>query len=53
MVTREADVRDLGALQAAVEEGVAELGHLDVVCANAGIASFAPGSELSESPSRR
>jgi SDR family mycofactocin-dependent oxidoreductase len=48
VITHQADVRDLGALQAAVEEGVAELGHLDVVCANAGIASFAPGWELSE-----
>ncbi|MDD7968527.1 mycofactocin-coupled SDR family oxidoreductase [Actinomycetospora lemnae] len=48
VVTREADVRNLGALQSAVQDGVAELGHLDVVCANAGIASFAPGWELSE-----
>ena len=43
IVARQADVRDLGQLQAAVQEGLSELGHIDVVCANAGIASFAPG----------
>jgi SDR family mycofactocin-dependent oxidoreductase len=48
IVTQEADVRDLGALQSAVQAGVAEFGHLDVVCANAGIASFGTGWELSE-----
>jgi SDR family mycofactocin-dependent oxidoreductase len=39
IIARTADVRDLAALQAAVAEGVAELGRLDIVCANAGIAS--------------
>ena len=40
IVARRADVRDLGAVQAALDEGVAELcGRLDVVCANAGIIS--------------
>lgn len=48
IVTRQADVRDLGALQDAVAAGLAEFGHLDVVCANAGIGSFAPVWELSE-----
>ena len=37
VVTRVADVRDRAQLAAAVEAGVAELGHLDVVLANAGI----------------
>lgn len=37
-VTRQADVRDRGALATVVGEGVAELGRLDVVVANAGIA---------------
>ncbi|RBY85123.1 mycofactocin-coupled SDR family oxidoreductase [Blastococcus sp. TF02A-26] len=37
IVTRVADVRDRGQLAAAVEAGVAELGRLDVVVANAGI----------------
>ena len=48
VLTRQADVRDLGQLQAAVAEGVSEFGHLDIVCANAGIASTGPGWELSE-----
>ncbi|GGL01242.1 3-ketoacyl-ACP reductase [Planomonospora parontospora subsp. parontospora] len=37
IVTKQADVRDRAALQAAIDEGVAELGRLDVVIANAGI----------------
>jgi (+)-trans-carveol dehydrogenase len=40
IVARRADVRDLGAVRAALGEGVAELGgRLDIVCANAGIIS--------------
>jgi SDR family mycofactocin-dependent oxidoreductase len=38
MVSAKADVRDFDALKAALDEGVAELGRLDIVCANAGIA---------------
>jgi SDR family mycofactocin-dependent oxidoreductase len=41
IVAREADVRDLAALQSLVDDGVRELGRLDVVCANAGIFSHA------------
>lgn len=37
MVSRTADVRSYDSLAAAVAEGVAELGGLDIVCANAGI----------------
>lgn len=48
VVARVADVRDLGALQSAVADGVTEFGRLDIVSANAGIASFAPAWELSE-----
>ncbi|WP_342661411.1 Putative short-chain type dehydrogenase/reductase (plasmid) [Rhodococcus ruber] len=48
IVTREVDVRDLEELKAVVDEGVAELGHIDIVSANAGIVSFAPGWELTE-----
>jgi SDR family mycofactocin-dependent oxidoreductase len=48
IVTRQADVRDLGQMQAAVQEGLSELGHIDIVCANAGIASFAPALEMEE-----
>jgi SDR family mycofactocin-dependent oxidoreductase len=48
IVHRQADVRDLPALLAAVTEGVEILGQLDIVIANAGIASFGPTWELSE-----
>ncbi|MBO1739433.1 mycofactocin-coupled SDR family oxidoreductase [Leifsonia sp. TF02-11] len=40
IVARQADVRDFSALSTAVDEGVAELGGLDIVSANAGIFSF-------------
>jgi len=43
-----ADVRDLAALQAAVDGAVAELGRIDVVVANAGIAGYAPALEMDE-----
>ena len=43
VVTRRADVRERSQLRSAVEEGVAELGHLDVVVANAGILPMAMG----------
>ncbi|GAA2403152.1 hypothetical protein GCM10010191_08410 [Actinomadura vinacea] len=36
-VAAQADVRDHGALKAAVDEGVAQLNRLDIVVANAGI----------------
>jgi SDR family mycofactocin-dependent oxidoreductase len=42
IVAEKADVRDIEALSAAVERGVAELGRLDTVVANAGIFSHAP-----------
>ena len=38
IVARQADVRDRAALQAAFDAGVAELGGVDIVVANAGIA---------------
>jgi SDR family mycofactocin-dependent oxidoreductase len=37
IISAKADVRDAAALKAAVDEGVAQLGRLDIVCANAGI----------------
>ena len=44
IVASEVDVRDGAALRAAVDEGVAQLGRLDIVAANAGIASTAEGT---------
>jgi SDR family mycofactocin-dependent oxidoreductase len=40
IVARKADVRDYAGLKAALDEGVAELGHVDIVSANAGIFIF-------------
>jgi len=48
VVTRKADVRDFDALRAAADDGVAELGRLDIVVANAGVASFAPTDLMPE-----
>ena len=48
IVARQADVRDLGSLHASVDAGLSEFGHIDIVIANAGIASFAPALDLTE-----
>lgn len=48
IVAVEADVRDHDALKAAVDQGVAELGRLDIVAANAGISSIASTDEMTE-----
>lgn len=42
IVARAADVRDRAALKAAVDEGVARLGRLDIVVANAGVCPLGP-----------
>jgi SDR family mycofactocin-dependent oxidoreductase len=48
IIATKADVRDSAALRAAVDDGVAQLGRLDIVLANAGIASFAPVDEMTD-----
>jgi (+)-trans-carveol dehydrogenase len=49
IVAERADVRDYEQLKAVVDRGVAELGRLDIVSANAGIHSAAPAHEMTES----
>src|SRR3979411_170914 len=46
VVAFEVDVRKSGALKVAVDRGVAELGQLDIVVANAGISSYGAVTEL-------
>jgi SDR family mycofactocin-dependent oxidoreductase len=48
IIATEADVRDGAALKAALQDGVSQLGKLDIVAANAGICSFAPAEELTD-----
>src|SRR5207247_4495553 len=48
IVARQADVRDEAGLRAAFEAGVAELGPVDIVLANAGIAPMSLGEEPHE-----
>ncbi|ABM13702.1 MULTISPECIES: mycofactocin-coupled SDR family oxidoreductase [Mycolicibacterium] len=48
VVTAIADVRDVDALGAAVDDGVRALGGLDIVCATAGITSRGMAVEMSE-----
>jgi SDR family mycofactocin-dependent oxidoreductase len=43
-----ADVRSLGELQQAADTGLSELGKIDIVCANAGIGSWAVAWEMTE-----
>ncbi len=46
IVATVADVRDAGALKAAVDDGVAQLGRLDIVSANAGICTIQTWDEV-------
>ncbi|MFZ0045153.1 MAG: mycofactocin-coupled SDR family oxidoreductase [Streptosporangiaceae bacterium] len=46
IVASQANVRDAEALKAAVDEGVAQLGRLDIVCANAGICTVQAWDEV-------
>jgi (+)-trans-carveol dehydrogenase/(-)-trans-carveol dehydrogenase len=50
MVAAKADVRDFARLKAVLDEGIAQLGRLDIVCANAGIGTApSPAWEMDES----
>jgi len=44
IVARNGDVRDRASLQAALDAGLNEFGHVDIVSANAGISPFGPES---------
>jgi (+)-trans-carveol dehydrogenase len=49
IVATRADVRDYAGLKQALDDGVAQLGRLDIVCANAGISTqMAPAEDLEE-----
>ncbi|WP_138732420.1 mycofactocin-coupled SDR family oxidoreductase [Modestobacter excelsi] len=48
IVATKADVRDTGALKAAVDDGVAQLGRLDIVLGNAGVFEIQPALELTD-----
>jgi (+)-trans-carveol dehydrogenase len=48
IVATVADVRDYDALKQALDDGVARLGRLDIVSANAGITSYGRAEELPE-----
>jgi len=48
IVATQADVRNYAGLKQALDDGVAQLGRLDIVCSNAGIASFGQAAELDE-----
>jgi SDR family mycofactocin-dependent oxidoreductase len=48
IVATQADVRDPAALRAAVDDGVSQLGKLDIVLANAGVFEIQPSLELTD-----
>src|SRR3984957_16028327 len=48
IVAAKADVRDAATLRAALDDGVAALGRLDIVCANAGIYTVQPWDDVSQ-----
>jgi len=48
IVAAQADVREYDAVKSAVEEGVAQLGRLDIVAANAGIFSQGRAEEITD-----
>jgi SDR family mycofactocin-dependent oxidoreductase len=48
VLAREADIRDLGAMQRLVADTVSQFGRLDIVAANAGVMSAARAWEITE-----
>ncbi|MCW2581429.1 MAG: limC [Klenkia sp.] len=48
IVATKADVRDSAAMKAAVDDGVAQLGRLDIVLGNAGVFEIQPALELTD-----
>jgi SDR family mycofactocin-dependent oxidoreductase len=46
IIVSQADVRDAAAVKTAVDQGVAQLGGLDIVCANAGICTVQAWDEV-------
>ncbi|MFJ3038229.1 mycofactocin-coupled SDR family oxidoreductase [Streptomyces tendae] len=48
ILARRADTRNSDELQDVVDEAIAEFGHIDVVCANAGMSSFGFSWELTD-----
>lgn len=48
IIARQVDVRDQAGLDSLVADSVAEFGHIDIVCANAGIMSMAPTWEITD-----
>ena len=48
IVATQADVRDFAAVKLALDDGVAQLGRLDIVSANAGIFSFGTLEEMDD-----
>ena len=52
IVASQADVRDPAALKAALDDGVAQLGHLDIVSANAGICTVQTWDQVTRKSGR-
>jgi SDR family mycofactocin-dependent oxidoreductase len=48
IIAHKADVRDTKGLKEALDDGVAQLGKLDIVCANAGIFQTSPALDLDD-----
>jgi SDR family mycofactocin-dependent oxidoreductase len=48
MIASQADVRDPDAVRALVADGLAQLGRLDIVCANAGVLTAVPAVDMTD-----